>query len=356
MSQHEIIIAFGETVLDVQHLARPADAPQIFKQVTGGHEDARGSLSYEVRATEKMQAPARRRAFDFEYARLFAISFLVHGFFAVAAFITPPSNDLYAAVIRERSATFDERRLEPAKEPEAAPKAKNIEGRFGDPKARLSDASRSKIKAKSKADVRSIGLLGVLKQSGGAIGSVFQSGGFGGGLSAALGGLRGSAFGDMAGAGGMGSRGTGPGGGGEAIGIGGLSMRGRGTALDGDGGGKLGPHRGVVVPREVACNGEGCNGLPKADIARVIRRNIPRFRHCYEKELNANPNLAGKVAVTFTIGPTGAVIASAVRESSIDEAKVETCVLRTMQSLKFPQPKGGGVVIVTYPFVFQSNG
>lgn len=357
MSQQEIIIAFGDTILDVQRIDRSADATDIFKSVTGGHEDALGSLSYRVRERIEVQAPARRKHFDFEYARLFAISFLVHGFFAVAAFITPVENELYAASIRERTGTFDQKRLEPQnKKPEGLEKTKGIEGRFGDPKARLADAARSKSRAKTKADVRSMGLLGVLKNNSGAIGSVFNSGGFGGGLSEAIGGLRGSVFGDMGGAGGMGSRGTGPGGGGNAIGIGGLAMRGKGSIDGADGGGELGPHRGVVVPREVACIGEGCNGLPKADIAKVIRRNIPRFRHCYEKELNANPNLAGKVAVTFTIGPTGSVIATAVRETSIDDAKVEGCVLRTMQSLKFPQPKGGGVVIVTYPFVFQSNG
>ena len=56
------------------------------------------------------------------------------------------------------------------------------------------------------------------------------SGGLGTGINNALGGLRGSEFGDAGGAGGLGYRGTGAGGGGNALGIGGLgSGTGRGT-------------------------------------------------------------------------------------------------------------------------------
>jgi hypothetical protein len=37
--------------------------------------------------------------------------------------------------------------------------------------------------------------------------------------------------------------------------------------------------------------------LTKEEIGRVIRRNLARFKYCYQKQLNANPNLQGKVAV-----------------------------------------------------------
>ena len=35
---------------------------------------------------------------------------------------------------------------------------------------------------------------------------------------------------------------------------------------------------------------------------------------------------------------------------------IEQCVQRIIQRLKFPTPKGGGVVNVTYPFVFSNSG
>jgi hypothetical protein len=35
---------------------------------------------------------------------------------------------------------------------------------------------------------------------------------------------------------------------------------------------------------------------------------------------------------------------------------IEQCVTRIIQRLKFPSPKGGGQVVVTYPFVFSASG
>jgi hypothetical protein len=40
----------------------------------------------------------------------------------------------------------------------------------------------------------------------------------------------------------------------------------------------------------------------------------------------------------------------------MDSSAVETCVVNVMKTLKFTAPKGGGVAVVTYPFVFASAG
>ena len=63
--------------------------------------------------------------------------------------------------------------------------------------------------------------------------SVFGPGGVGTGLNNALGGIEGTNPGDTAGAGGLGTRGTGPGGGGDSMGIGGLG-NGSGIGPGGD--------------------------------------------------------------------------------------------------------------------------
>jgi hypothetical protein len=34
---------------------------------------------------------------------------------------------------------------------------------------------------------------------------------------------------------------------------------------------------------------------------------------------------------------------------------VQSCLLTKLRALQFPKPRGGGVVIVTYPFVFKSS-
>ena len=96
-------------------------------------------------------------------------------------------------------------------------------------------------------------------------------------------------------------------------------------------------------------------GLSKEEIGAVIRRSLPRFKYCYEKRLEDHWSLSGKVVVSFAVAPSGSVATASVAETSMNDLEVEACVVKVMRTLKFPQPKNGGVVVVTYPFVFQSR-
>ena len=87
-------------------------------------------------------------------------------------------------------------------------------------------------------------------------------------------------------------------------------------------------------------------------IRRVIRRHLSRLRHCYEKSLISQPTLAGKVVVKFTIDPSGKV--SSATATGFDP-KVSSCLVRVMRSMVFPAPAGGGIVAVTYPFIFKPS-
>ncbi len=89
--------------------------------------------------------------------------------------------------------------------------------------------------------------------------------------------------------------------------------------------------------------------LSKSVIQRVIRSKLTGIRYCYEKQLIVQPNLKGKVTAKFMIAPTGAV--SRVSASGMTPA-VSQCIEKTIQSMQFPPPSGGGIVSVTYPFIF----
>lgn len=93
--------------------------------------------------------------------------------------------------------------------------------------------------------------------------------------------------------------------------------------------------------------------LSKAEIGGPIRKNLPRFKYCYEVALKTNPKLSGKVAVHFTIGPTGEVAKASIRSDTLRELSVAACLVKVMRTLRFPPPKHGGVVVVTYPFLFE---
>jgi TonB family protein len=81
---------------------------------------------------------------------------------------------------------------------------------------------------------------------------------------------------------------------------------------------------------------------------------LGQIRYCYERQLSASPDLYGKVAVKFVIGAAGEVTSQQIGSSTLKNAMVEGCILRRVARWKFPNPKGGTSVIVTYPFLFKS--
>jgi hypothetical protein len=62
------------------------------------------------------------------------------------------------------------------------------------------------------------------------------------------------------------------------------------------------------------------------------------------------------VAIQFIISPTGAVQTAAVNSSDLGNGKVEQCIVSAVRRWTFPSPEGGGIVVVTYPFVLQQTG
>lgn len=102
-------------------------------------------------------------------------------------------------------------------------------------------------------------------------------------------------------------------------------------------------------------DGEVVGGLDREVIAAYIRSRLGEILYCYERQLSAQPDLYGKVAVKFTIAGTGGVEAQRVGETTLRNSTVEGCILQRMSKWKFPTPEGGTKVLVTYPFLFKST-
>ncbi len=177
----------------------------------------------------------------------------------------------------------------------------------------------------------------------------------------ALGALLGNQIGDNFGYGGLGVNGTGRGGGGTGegtIGLGALGTIGHGAGGGtgsgyGRGAGGLGGRRGRVPNiRSGAAMVKG--SLSKEVIRRIVHRHINEVKFCYERELASRPDLQGRVSIKFIIMGTGAVQMAAVAESTIGNPTVENCIAEAVRRWTFPQPEGGGIVIVTYPFELEA--
>ena len=173
----------------------------------------------------------------------------------------------------------------------------------------------------------------------------------------ALGALMGNQVGENFGYGGLGLRGTGRGGGGTGegtIGLGNLNTIGHGGGGGsgsgyGRGAGGLGGRRGSAPSiRSGAAMVKG--SLSKEVIRRIVHRHINEVKFCYERQLAKRPDLSGRVAVKFIISGTGAVQMAAVASSTLGDPGVENCIAQAVRRWTFPQPEGGGIVIVTYPF------
>ncbi|HJK92225.1 MAG TPA: AgmX/PglI C-terminal domain-containing protein [Polyangiaceae bacterium LLY-WYZ-15_(1-7)] len=150
-----------------------------------------------------------------------------------------------------------------------------------------------------------------------------------------------TAIGGLAGAGGLGLRGTGRGGGGTGEGTLGLGSRGRGE------GGDEGAAERVGFGR-VEVRGP----LPREAVRRVLRRHERELRHCYATARREQPELAGRLLVEFEIGPQGRVGSARVTENGLGHAALAQCVVRRLRRWRFPHPDVGGTVRVRSPFVF----
>ncbi|MBY0554099.1 AgmX/PglI C-terminal domain-containing protein [bacterium] len=96
-------------------------------------------------------------------------------------------------------------------------------------------------------------------------------------------------------------------------------------------------------------------GLDREVIAQYIKTQLGQILYCYERQLSANPNLYGKIAVKFTIAGTGQVETQSINDTTLKNLSVESCILSKVSKWKFPEPKGGTKVLVTYPFLFKST-
>jgi len=95
--------------------------------------------------------------------------------------------------------------------------------------------------------------------------------------------------------------------------------------------------------------------LDRSDIDNEIRRNLYSIRTCYARALDKDGSIYGRVVINFIIDDDGFVPVGKVLTSSMHRKDVEECVANQIKKIKFPAPKGGGIVIVNYPFVFKHS-
>jgi hypothetical protein len=335
-------------------------------------------------------ALAPERALDWKGQRWTLASFAAHGaLLALFMFLPPASGVLALGELDSRSRLVNyvldarERLPEPPTwvEPgegggsDPGERASGEEGAAGTPDApaqpRRGEASgraprRTLPVATAAPDPATVGILGILRSAQLTAPSVFTGErAEGNALRDVFGGVHGPAVGLTFGVGGLGMHGTGRGSRMDAsgtLGSGPLGTLGNGGGGQGPGSrygrgvGDLGDVRTERVPRIRALPADVRGSLSKETIRRVIRLHLAEVRACYEERLLARPDLQGRLAVRFIIAPSGIVQAAGVDSSELRDPSTEQCIVRAVRRWPFPQPEGGGIVSVTYPFMLQQTG
>lgn len=314
---------------------------------------------------------------DFTVVNIFLVMFFLAALFVITAMNRDAEGDEFADELNASQARIAKLIVKPPeaeKNPlleklaqqkaqresgEMAAKHRGDEGQMGKKDAKKRDAHAAPKGDPNNKDQARMLAAKIFGGGKGGISTIFGSGGLGGELRSAMGNMFGSAPGDSQGLGGLGLRGSGGGGGGvgDTIGIGAIGTKGRGggTGAYGSGVGVLGGKKGVDIGI-TASEPEVMGSLDKELIRQVIHRNRNQIRYCYESQLTRYPKLNGKVAIKFVISGAGSVASSSVAQSTAGNAELETCVAGRVRTWVFPKPKGGGIVVVTYPFIFKQSG
>ena len=325
-----------------------------------------GGPTYYAHIVPAAKKVAAGTGFNISYPFL-ALLFLMSAFFGGSIFllssgIIVPENDVnqmeerFAQMLLEEPPEPEEQLPDANEDAGEGAKAKDEEGKVGKEDAVMKEAKGDKIEIDKKQRDKEI----VDAAFGEMFGAASDEGAMEGMGAAALdasleggvGGLLG-AKGVQMGAGGLGSRGSGLGGGGTANGLGGMGNKGsgRGSSGYGSGAGSYGKKSSRGLSK-IGGQPIIMGALDKSLIDAVIKRNMNQIRYCYQRELTKNPSLGGKIVVKFTIAKDGSVSKASIKSSSMGNSQVENCIAGRFMQFKFPEPKGGGIVIVSYPFIF----
>ncbi|MBY0516744.1 MAG: AgmX/PglI C-terminal domain-containing protein [Bacteriovoracaceae bacterium] len=88
-------------------------------------------------------------------------------------------------------------------------------------------------------------------------------------------------------------------------------------------------------------------------IRRILMDNLPKFRFCYQSELErVGSEVQGVIKLNFVIGASGHVSQAGVDNSSNLPGQVKRCVVDVLRGIQFPEPLGGGTVEVKQPMNF----
>jgi TonB family protein len=122
-----------------------------------------------------------------------------------------------------------------------------------------------------------------------------------------------------------------------------------------DGANHAGAETGVAGPTGVAQLGPSTSNVTVPDADGVIAGLRGRFRTCYQRGLDSDSTMSGKVLITAKIGPNGEVSSAEIASSTGLSPAVGQCIAGVVKRATFHAPGGGGATLQV-PVTFVQQG
>lgn len=89
----------------------------------------------------------------------------------------------------------------------------------------------------------------------------------------------------------------------------------------------------------------------------AVNQRMDEVGACYQQamERRRTEDIAGIVAVTFTVERSGKVSGATVSEESIGDPELSACIVRAVSGWTFPSPPDGDATVVRFPFELRNH-
>ncbi|MBN1781435.1 TonB family protein [bacterium] len=108
----------------------------------------------------------------------------------------------------------------------------------------------------------------------------------------------------------------------------------------------------VENPTDVVGRGNKSAYRSPDAIREVLLNHVPAIRYCYDRELKRDPELKGKISVRITVSADGNVTDAVILTSTLNNERVERCVLARIRLWKDFRPIDPGEGDVTFRQVY----
>jgi hypothetical protein len=88
---------------------------------------------------------------------------------------------------------------------------------------------------------------------------------------------------------------------------------------------------------------DNCSGQEAPNFQSVVRGRAGAAQRCYEKALQQQDQLQGKLMVNLCVGVGGGICSATIESDNLGSPAVSQCVLNIFRATTFPSPKNGCV-------------